>query len=232
MTAGRAHPRALERTLLSVSEQGYPLLDHLVCLTDQGDDPRAKAAAQLLSSHRSNLAYLSTSPNGGRVTALNRGFDEAVGDVLCLLEPGSVLLPGALAFAARYLERHPEVDVVYGHQLLIDGNGCEVGRWLLPPHRDESLQQGGWIPPSGLFWRRRSWEALGGRIEPGRSAAQRLVSALVETGSLPARAPRFFAATQISSPSAAAPDPALSSAAYRRRHLTLQKLHRAHLLRH
>ena len=33
---------------------------------------------------------------------------------------GGMILPGALAYVARYFQRHPEVDVVYGHRVLID----------------------------------------------------------------------------------------------------------------
>ena len=37
----------------------------------------------------------------------------------------------------EYSRDHPEVDVVYGHRVIIDEYDAEIGRWVMPPHDDE-----------------------------------------------------------------------------------------------
>jgi len=49
-------------------------------------------------------------------------------------------LPGAFGFVVDFFARHPDVDVIYGHRILIDETSCEIGRWHLPEH-DEAFWQ-------------------------------------------------------------------------------------------
>jgi hypothetical protein len=62
------------------------------------------------------------------------------------------------------------VDAVYGHRILIDEYGDEIGRWVLPPHCPETLKWVDFIPQETLFWRRRIWEKVGGIDESFRFA--------------------------------------------------------------
>ena len=71
------------------------------------------------------------------------------------------MLPGTLAYVARYFLENPEVDVVYGHRIYINSNGFEVGRCVLPPHHAEALKWADYVPQETLFWRRRVWETVG-----------------------------------------------------------------------
>ena len=74
-------------------------------------------------------------------------------------------LPDALAFVADYFARHPEVDVLYGHRILVDESSEEISRWYLPKHDAEVLQLYDFVPQETLFWRRRIWDRVGG-IDP------------------------------------------------------------------
>ena len=64
----------------------------------------------------------------------------------------------------RYFERHPDVDVVYGHRVVIDQHGDETGRWVLPPHDAAALRWADYVPQETMFWRRRIWDAVGGTV--------------------------------------------------------------------
>ena len=76
-----------------------------------------------------------------------------------------LLLPGTLNYVAGYFEKHPDVDVVYGHRVLIDEYDREIGRWVLPPHDDEILSWADYVPQETLFWRRRIWDKTGAAMD-------------------------------------------------------------------
>ena len=81
------------------------------------------------------------------------------------LNSDDLFLPGALAYVADYFLRHPDVDVVYGHRVLIDEQNGEIGRWILPRHDDAALLWADFIPQETLFWRRTLWDRAGGKID-------------------------------------------------------------------
>jgi hypothetical protein len=87
------------------------------------------------------------------------------------LNSDDLLLPGALAYVARYFSDHPEVDVVYGNRLMIDENDGQIGAWILPQHNDAVLTLADYVPQETLFWRRRIWDASGGRVDQSFSYA-------------------------------------------------------------
>jgi GT2 family glycosyltransferase len=74
-------------------------------------------------------------------------------------------MPGALAFVGEYFATHPDVDVIYGHRVVIDAQDREVGRWVPPPHDPEFIRWSDYVPQETLFWRRSAWEKCGG-IDP------------------------------------------------------------------
>jgi glycosyltransferase involved in cell wall biosynthesis len=59
-------------------------------------------------------------PDRGAADGLNKGFAAASGEALGFLNSDDVLLPGAIADAARFLEAHPDIDVVSGDCEIID----------------------------------------------------------------------------------------------------------------
>jgi hypothetical protein len=245
----------LDRTIRSVLDQGYEPLEYIVenCAT-------SGEAAGVLDRYRDRLARCDQSQNGRPAAVLNEGFDHATGAVLGYLRPQSMLLPGALPYVARYLERHPEVDVVYGHRVLVDADDKEVGRWVLPRHCDEVLSWADYVPAETLFWRRAVWEAIGGEVDEDlrETLDWDLLLRFRDVGARMARVPRFLGAARVAGPK----DRSLAGLAangneemrrlrkrlhgrevseeeaqreirgYIRRQVVLQKLYRLHLLRY
>jgi len=82
--------------------------------------------------------------------------------VMGYLNSDDLLMPGTARFVADYFARHPAVDVVFGHRVLIDERGAEVGRWYTPPSAVKDLPWLDLIPQETLFWRRRLWDRVGG----------------------------------------------------------------------
>src|SRR5207302_369335 len=125
---------------------------------------------------------------------LNVGFEHATGEIMAYLNSDDVLLPGALNYVANYFREHPEVDVVYGHRVVIDEYDQEIGRWVLPGHDDEVLSWADYVPQETLFWRRRIWEDAGGMIDESFRFAidWDLLIRFRDAGARMARLPRFL----------------------------------------
>ena len=99
----------------------------------------------------------------------------------------------------EYFEKHPDVDVVYGHRVLIDEYDREIGRWVLPPHDDEVLSWADYVPQETLFWRSRIWEQVGGAVDEGFKFAVDwdLLLRFRGAGAKMKRVPRFLAAFRV-----------------------------------
>ncbi|HSV23360.1 MAG TPA: hypothetical protein VLJ17_10060 [Xanthobacteraceae bacterium] len=78
--------------------------------------------------------------------------------------------PGTLAYVTGTFFNDPEVDVVYGHRIVIDGDGMETGRCVLPGHDPETIKWMEYVPQETMFWRRRVWDRIGPLDESFRFA--------------------------------------------------------------
>jgi ubiquinone/menaquinone biosynthesis C-methylase UbiE len=150
----------IERTIRSVVEQGYPLLEYFI-----QDGGSTDATLDVLERFREKLSGLVSERDRGFGDAINRGFARSTGEVMAYLNSDDILLPGALHQVAHVFRTRPEVDVVYGHRVIIDEHDREVGRWVLPPHDDDILTWVDYVPQETLFWRRSIWDKAGGRID-------------------------------------------------------------------
>jgi glycosyltransferase involved in cell wall biosynthesis len=150
----------LERTILSVLHQQYPRLEYHVI-----DGGSTDGSVEVIKRHESQLMSWSSSPDPGAASAINAGFDRCTGEIMAWLNSDDLLMPEALRFIADYFARHPEVDAVYGHRIIIDERDQQVGRWVLPPHDAEMLLWADYIPQETLFWRRSLWDRVGGKLD-------------------------------------------------------------------
>jgi hypothetical protein len=115
------------------------------------------------------------------------------------LNADDLLLPGALAYVARYFAAHPDVDVVYGNRIMIDERDGQIGLWVLPAHSDDALTYADYVPQETLFWRRHIWEAAGGRVDEQFSYALDwdLLIRFIGAGAKIKRLPRFLGAFRV-----------------------------------
>lgn len=101
----------------------------------------------------------------GQADAIARGFSKTSGapdDVMGWINSDDYYLPGALTFVADYFARHPAVDVIYGHRIVVNEDSHEIARWFLPKHDPAVLRLNDFVPQETLFWRRRVWDQVGG----------------------------------------------------------------------
>jgi glycosyltransferase involved in cell wall biosynthesis len=184
----------LPRTVESVLQQNYPRLEYVV---QDGDSTDGTGA--VLYRYLRRLTHCESRPDRGQAEAINLGFGHTTGEIMAYLNSDDLLLPGALAAVAGCFAAHPEVDVVYGHRIIIDDHDREVGRWVLPPHDGQALLWLDYVPQETLFWRRRLWEQVGGRLDEDLQFALDwdLLIRFQQAGARFVRLPRFLAAFRV-----------------------------------
>jgi glycosyltransferase involved in cell wall biosynthesis len=186
--------RFLDKTLYSVVSQKYPALEYVV-----QDGASTDGTLAVLGRFGPLLTSWASEPDSGQADAINRGFAHTTGELMAWLNSDDLLLPGTLAYVARYFAEHPDVDVVYGHRLMIDDTDGQVGAWVLPAHSDLALTLADYVPQETLFWRRRIWDAAGGYVDAsfGYALDWDLLLRFREAGAKMVRLPRFLGAFRI-----------------------------------
>src|SRR5262249_21182756 len=154
VTPSFCQARFIEKTLNSVLTQNYPRLEYVVI-----DGGSHDGTVEILKRYSARLARWVSEPDSGQAAAINKGFAGTTGTIMAYVNSDDLLLPGAFSTVNGFFQSHPEVDVVYGHRIVIDELDREVGRWILPAHDAQVLKWMDWVPQETLFWRRRAWEA-------------------------------------------------------------------------
>jgi FkbM family methyltransferase len=184
----------IELTMRSVLDQGYPALSYFV-----QDGGSTDNTLDILRKYEQKLAGWMSAPDRGQAHAINLGFARADGEIMGWLNSDDLLLPGSLEFVGDYFARHPDVDVVYGNRLLIDENGQEIGRWILPGHDCRALKWADFVPQETLFWRRELWDRVGANVDESFQFAMDwdLLVRFQEAEAKFAHLPRFLGAFRV-----------------------------------
>jgi ADP-heptose:LPS heptosyltransferase len=165
VTPSYGQPAFLESTMLSVLNQDYPRLLYVV-----QDGGSHDASPDIIARYATRLRHWASEPDKGQADAVRKGFahiesELGPGDLMAWFNSDDLLAPRALRFVAGYFCTHPEVDVVYGHRIIIDDADREIGRWIMPRHEPGSIEWIDYVPQETLFWRKRAWDVAGG-IDP------------------------------------------------------------------
>lgn len=198
VTPSYGQEKFIERTMLSVLDQRFPKL--LYAVQDGGSKDRS---AELIARHATRLHHWESVRDKGQADAIHRGFQHllpalAPEDAMAWLNSDDLLAPGTLRFVAEYFAAHPEVDVLYGHRIIIDDDDRDVGRWIMPRHRPETLEWIDYVPQETLFWRKRAWDLAGG-IDPSFQFALDwdLLARFQQAGARVVRVPYFLGAFRV-----------------------------------
>lgn len=154
----------LEATIQSVLSQAYSHVEHIIV-----DGGSTDGSVEIVRKYADRLAYWESNPDSGQSQAINKGMARASGSLLSWINSDDVLLPGALAAAARAHTAHPEA-VLLGD--VVHFSDHERLAFVVHQH-NVSLEnlvahwQAGWTwNQPGTFIPRSVWERIG-RLDEG-----------------------------------------------------------------
>jgi len=182
--------RFLGETMASVLVNLQPGDQYL--LIDGGS---TDGSLDIIRRHEQRLTGWMSEPDRGYADALSKGFARATGDVLCWINAGDLLLPGALD-AAREALQDPDAELIFGDDFYIDEDSRVISysRGYVSDLRAVMLY-GGWTPlQDACFWRRGLYDRVGGIDASLRYAADYDLFLRMALQSRPVYIPRAFSA--------------------------------------
>jgi carbamoyltransferase len=148
------------KTLESVVKQHYPNLELIV--VDGGSSDKT---VEVIREYANHIKWWVSEPDDGQANAINKGMLPATGEILAWLNSDDCLMPGALFRVAEQFMASKGTEVVYGHRVLINETGEDVGKWVMPGHSKFILTYADFIPQETMFWRADLWQKVGGRLD-------------------------------------------------------------------
>jgi glycosyltransferase involved in cell wall biosynthesis len=151
----------IEETIRSVLLQGYPNLEYIII--DGGSDD---GSVEIIRKYEPWLAYWVSEPDRGQSHAINKGFDQATGEILAWLNSDDIYMPDALE-NVREPFSDPEIDLVYGDAHKIDATGNFIGKCghVQVYRRELMTKECNIIVQPAAFFRRSAFERVGGLDE-------------------------------------------------------------------
>lgn len=164
----------LEEAIRSVVEQGFDDYE-LVIVDDCSTDGSYLKAKAWESDH---VRVCRTPSNQYLAGALNYGIEQAHGRYILPLDADNILGTGALKLLSEELDKHPELDIVYGKMKVIQPDGSPdttvagdgISTW--PPNEfsyEKQLSHHNSIPSTSMY-RRKVWDRVGGYRKRMRTA--------------------------------------------------------------
>ncbi len=142
--------RFLEETILSVLNQRYPNLEYIVI-----DGGSTDESVDIIRRYENRLTYWISEKDNGQVPAINKGLEQATGDIFAFINSDDVYLPGAFAAVAEYFENYPECEWVCGDTMMFgDGYATELMQTVVPRSAAHCLSWAYSAAQPGHFWKR------------------------------------------------------------------------------
>ena len=148
----------IEETILSVKNQTYPHIEHIIM-----DGGSTDNTLDIIRKYEGtyNMRWVSE-PDKGQSDAINKGWKMARGEIIGWLNSDDTYLPYAVDTAVKYLNDYPDVGMVYGECNIINEcnqvtGRCEARAFDLK----EMLHQGNMVPQPTVFLRREVLEEVG-----------------------------------------------------------------------
>ncbi len=148
----------IQETVNSVLEQRNRNIEYFVIDAGSSD-----GTPSILKKYRSDLNWL-VIPGISQSEAINWGWQQCKGSVLCWLNSDDVLLPGSIDRVLNIFSTNAEIDILYGDCNYIDQNGTFLSVY---PTRDFDYKTYlsnavNYLPQPSTFLRRRVFDSLGG----------------------------------------------------------------------
>ncbi len=146
----------IEETIQSVLSQDAQI-EYLIV-----DGGSTDGTVEIIKKYKDRLAWWVSETDSGQTDAINKGFAYAKGEVLAWINSDDTYEPGAVAAAAKVLQEHPDVGMVYGDCNYINAAGEGIGTFDAA-QTDYRLLRRGYtrIPQQTMFFRAELWKQVG-----------------------------------------------------------------------
>ncbi|GAB3568182.1 glycosyltransferase family 2 protein [Spirosoma luteolum] len=147
----------LERTILSVLNQGYPNLEYLII-----DGGSTDGSLDIIRKYEPWLAGWVSEKDRGQTDAINKGFRMATGDYVAFQNSDDIFAPNALALVAEAWRQAPETGVFFGDMYIIDEQDVILEEMRAPAFCAEcQIYEGMQVFNQSLFIRRTLLDTYG-----------------------------------------------------------------------
>jgi glycosyltransferase involved in cell wall biosynthesis len=145
----------IERTILSVKNQNYGNIEHIIFDNNSNDQ-----TSRILKKYRDSIAY-KIEADRGQSDAINKGFKSAKGDIIGWLNSDDIYHPNILKSVVEYFTNNPSVVALYGDANHIDVNDEQINYYNTEDWNTERLKDVCFICQPSLFFRREIFSNIG-----------------------------------------------------------------------
>lgn len=150
--------RFIEQTILSIKNQTYPNIEHIII--DGGSTDNTLGIIKKYDGTY-NMLWLSE-PDDGQSDAINKGWRMARGEIIAYLNSDDTYMPWAVETAVNWLAAHTDVDMVYGDCNIIDESDEVIDQYPATNFDLEEMLCGrNMIPQPAVFLRKKVVEEVG-----------------------------------------------------------------------
>lgn len=148
----------LEQAITSVLGQEYPNLEYIII--DGGSDD---GSVEIIDRYSDRLHYWVSEKDNGQSHALNKGFAQATGEILCWLNSDDLLEPGSLQRVAGLLGSGVQPSWLIGASRLVDSAGEQIALRNASPVTINTFNHWSqsWFAQQSTFWTRALWQKVG-----------------------------------------------------------------------
>ena len=149
----------IERAILSVKEQDYPNIEHII-VDGKSSDNTLDIIQKYEKSY--NLKWISEKDSGS-VEAMNKGFTMAKGDIVAWLDADNYYNLGVIKKVAELFSQNPELEVIYGNVSIFSNGRNRLHIPVHPTDFNTALLKGcSAIPPQpGAFFKKKLFFKVG-----------------------------------------------------------------------
>jgi glycosyltransferase involved in cell wall biosynthesis len=148
--------RYLEQTIRSVLDQDYPNLEYIVV-----DGGSTDGSLEIIQQYQKQLVWWTSEKDKGQADGINKGLARARGEFVAWINSDDYYQPGAILEAVKALQKHPDVNLVFGNVVAVDADGQITNLMRYGDWRVEDLMHFEIIGQAGVFMRRAALESCG-----------------------------------------------------------------------